>query len=186
MARAVTSDGDRIDGLGVGGHLVLAVVREGDLDAFGLRLDLVDLADRHAEDAHLVADEDAVAVGEVGDHRRPVRPVPPGRSHDDPGDQRQRPAPWPDPILAIRGSSLSTPGCGRRGTGRGRGRSAPVWSPGTCRAPAVHRVPERRASTRSSAPAAVRRRPPVAARQRFPVGVAAGGPGSGTPEGPHP
>ena len=33
----------------------------------GLRLDRVDLADRTPEDAHLVADEHAVAVVEVGD-----------------------------------------------------------------------------------------------------------------------
>ena len=67
MARAVTSCRRQDHGLGVGRHLVLAVVPEGDLDPLGLRLDRVDLADRHSEDADVVAGEDAVAVLEVGD-----------------------------------------------------------------------------------------------------------------------
>ena len=42
-------------GVGVGRHLVLVVVPERDLDPIGLRLDLVDPADVHTEDADVVA-----------------------------------------------------------------------------------------------------------------------------------
>ena len=59
----------RID---VGGHLVACVVPERDLDPFGLRLDLVDPPDRHAEDHDVIALEDAVAAVEVGDDVDPV------------------------------------------------------------------------------------------------------------------
>ena len=76
--------------LGIGGHLVLAVEPEGDLHSLGLRFDAVDLADRDPEDADLVADEDAVAVGEVGHHRSPVRGAGRVQQHRDRGDDHQR------------------------------------------------------------------------------------------------
>ena len=69
MARAVTSCGDRITALASAGTLYLPSTQNVILARSRLRFDLVDLADRDAEDAHLVAGEDAVAVVEV--RRRP-------------------------------------------------------------------------------------------------------------------
>ena len=115
MARPVTSCGDRIAALASAGTLYLRSNQNVILTRCGLRLDLVDLADRHAADAHVVAGEHAVAVVEVG------RPPSFGRSwpvgshqHDHAGneqqDQRGR--------QRIRGVAAPLPA--RRPPGRGR------------------------------------------------------------------
>ena len=75
MARAVTSDGDRIAALASAGTLYLPSYQKVILTRSRLRFDLVDLADRHTEDAHVVAGEDAVAVVEVGDDASSCGPV---------------------------------------------------------------------------------------------------------------
>ena len=142
IARAVTSDGRQDHRLGVGGHLVLVVVPERDLDPFGLRFDLVDLADRHAEDAHFVADEDAVAVGEVGDDVGAADRRRCTATSDVPGDQQRATSTVARPIFDCATSWLTSrggaappvgqvrhlAGCGFIGTGVGVG--APVRDAG--------------------------------------------------------
>ncbi len=76
IARDVISCGDRITALASAGTLYLLVEPERDLGPLRLRFDLVDLADRHAEDVHVVAGEDAVAVVEVRDARGCGRSLP--------------------------------------------------------------------------------------------------------------
>jgi hypothetical protein len=88
MARAVTNVGDRIAAFASGGHLVLAVVPERDLHSLGLRLDLGDLAYVHAEDAHIVADVDAVAVFKIGNDIRAVDGVAGSEQHDHARDEQ--------------------------------------------------------------------------------------------------
>src|SRR5690606_18139215 len=56
------------DGGGVGGDVDAPVHGECDSGAVRLGFDLLDPADRHAQDHHVVADEDPVAVLEVGHH----------------------------------------------------------------------------------------------------------------------
>ena len=76
-------------GVGVRGDVVAVVVPERDLHPLGLRLDRDDAADRHPQDAHVVALVDAVAVLEVGHHVHAVDPVGGAHQHRDTGDQQR-------------------------------------------------------------------------------------------------
>ena len=100
-------------GLGVRRHLVLAVVPERDLDPVGLRLDLVDLADGHTEDANVVTDVDAVAVVEVGDDIRAVDGVGGSEQHGRAGDEQHDKGDG-RPSSCECGSSSGLPACGWR------------------------------------------------------------------------
>ena len=75
--------------VGVRGDVVAVVVPERDLHPLGLRLDRDDAADRHPQDAHVVALVDAVAVLEVGHHVHAVDLVGGAHQHRDTGYQQR-------------------------------------------------------------------------------------------------
>ena len=104
-------------GLGIGGDLVLAVEPERDLGPQRLRFDLVDLAHRHAPDAHVVAGEHAVAVVEVGDHDCAGGLV--GGSHRDDHARRRAPGPGWSPTRRRAASAAFVVTVGLPGAQRG-------------------------------------------------------------------
>ena len=67
IARALTSDGDRIAAWASAGTGYCVSTEKVTLVAVGLRFDLLDRADGDAEDADLVAGVETVGVGEVRD-----------------------------------------------------------------------------------------------------------------------
>ena len=166
MARAVTSVGDRIAALASAGTLYLPSNQKVILTPSGLRFDLLDLADRHAEDADLVAGEHAVAVGEVGDHLGAVAVVDGSQRHQRTGEQvSARTAAMT--VRDLRSVVIAILRPGRRRAVR----PAPARRP----APASARAPRRsrrRRGGRARRRAARRRR-----GQRLPVRVAARGAG---------